>query len=42
MASYERHKGLCQEGIVLYPLFKKTCRAVEHLQNKNKEVFIER
>jgi predicted metal-dependent hydrolase len=39
MASYERHKGLCQEGIVLYPLFKKACQSVEDLQRKYEEVW---
>jgi predicted metal-dependent hydrolase len=42
IASYERHKGLCQEGIMLYPLFKKACQRVEDLQRKYREVFTER
>jgi hypothetical protein len=38
IVSYERHKGVCQEGIMLYPLFKKACLIVENLQNRYKEV----
>lgn len=29
MAAYERHKGLCREGIPSYALFGQACRCVE-------------
>jgi len=39
LASYERHKGLCIEGIAHYTLFKKSEEKIEALKQKHSEMF---
>lgn len=39
MASYERHKGLCMEGIAHYGLFMSACEKIEALKAVHTEVF---
>jgi len=39
MASFERHKGLCVEGIAHYTLFREACKRVEVLKDGHHEVF---
>ncbi len=39
IASYERHKHLCIEGIEHYRLFAAACQKVEVLKKEHKEVF---
>lgn len=39
IASYERHKGLCVEGIEHYGLFQKACGKIELLKVKHSEMF---
>lgn len=39
MASYERHKGLCVEGIDHYRLFALACQKIEALKSIHAEVF---
>ncbi len=39
IASYERHKHLCREGIEHADLFKKACEKIEALKQKHVEVF---
>ncbi|KYJ86938.1 hypothetical protein AS592_08790 [Sulfurovum riftiae] len=39
IASYERHKHLCVEGIEYYALFATACQKVETLKKEYKEVF---
>ena len=41
MASFERHKGLCVEGIAYYTLFAKACEKVESLKDVYCEVFFQ-
>ena len=39
IASFERHKYLCTEGIQHAVLFKQACQKIESLKIKNAEVF---
>jgi len=39
ITSYKRHKYLCVEGIVYYPLFKEACEKIEILTKKHSEMF---
>jgi len=39
IASYERHKSLCVEGIEHYEFFAAACKKVERLKKMHKEVF---
>jgi predicted metal-dependent hydrolase len=39
IASYEKHKHLCVEGIVYYSLFKEACAKIETLKQKHSEMF---
>lgn len=39
IASFERHKHLCTEGIEHAVLFKKACQKIEYLKVKHIEVF---
>ncbi|UPT77658.1 DUF309 domain-containing protein [Sulfurovum sp. XGS-02] len=39
IASYERHKHLCREGIDHAALFKKACQKIESLKIRHAEVF---
>ncbi len=39
IASYERHKHLCTEGIGHAELFKQACQKIESLKIKHAEVF---
>jgi len=39
IVSYERHKGVCVEGIVYYPLFRDACEHIERLKRRYMEVF---
>lgn len=39
IASYERHKHLCVEGIVYYDLFQEACQKIEALKVKHAELF---
>jgi hypothetical protein len=40
IASFERHKHLCVEGIEHYVLFNEACMKIETLKIKYKEIFI--
>ncbi len=40
IASYERHKHLCVEGIRAYALLKKACEKIEVLKQKHKEMLV--
>jgi len=39
IASFERHKHLCVEGIEHYALFNESCMKIEALKIKHKEIF---
>ena len=39
ISSFERHKGLCKEGITHYILFSQACERVESLKMQYSEVF---
>ncbi len=39
IASYERHKSLCVEGIAHYGLFLQACKRVEELKSQHSKVF---
>jgi len=39
IASYERHKHLCVEGIEYYSLFNAACKKIEALKQKHREMF---
>jgi len=39
IASYERHKHLCVEGIEYYVLFDEACQKIEVLKKIYKEIF---
>jgi len=39
IASYERHKHLCREGIEHAVLFKRACQKVEALKQTHTEIF---
>jgi len=39
IASFDRHKGLCVEGIVHYALFSQACAYIEKLKSEYREVF---
>ncbi len=39
IASYERHKHLCVEGIVYDTLFQEACEKIEILKQKHSEMF---
>ena len=40
IASFERHKHLCVEGIEHYMLFNEACMKIEMLKVKHKEMFV--
>ena len=40
IASFERHKHLCVEGIEHYTLFDEACKKIEVLKDKHKEMFL--
>ncbi len=40
IASYDRHKHLCVEGIRAYTLFKEACDTIEGLKVKYKKMFL--
>lgn len=39
IASYERHKNLCTDGIECAALLRQACQMIENLKDKHKEVF---
>ncbi|WP_232087475.1 DUF309 domain-containing protein [Sulfurovum sp. ST-21] len=39
IASYERHKHLCQTGIAHYELFVSACKKIESLKSQHQEIF---
>ena len=39
IASFERHKELCVEGITYYTLFVQACARIEQLKSEHTEVF---
>ena len=40
IASYERHKHLCVEGIEYYSLFIEACEKIEMLKEQHSEMFL--